>query len=315
MELKQLKYFSTTAKRNSISLAAEALYITQPALSRCIKRLEDEIGVSLFERMNSGVKLTPAGEAFMIELDQAFMHLEQGIKNARLTVARASPQITIVSGFEDFDFGIIEQIHNAFPDVQTSINTLPPSQAYRELFAGNVDFAILPYEKEHAGVIYEHLLSEEMLLSASQRHPLFGKSLVTLEELDGCTCVCNEVIFDRDSITGICEQNHIRLSLLLSSNDHQTVGRFKGLMDSSLFVPVSATMGGDPDDHREQIFPARIVPQVFHRDIYLAFFEGKSFSPAEKYFTELTRSCYRRRGQAIQSFIAQRFGENQAPKN
>lgn len=308
MELKQLQYFRAVAKQNSISQAADSLYITQPALSRCIKRLEDEIGVALLERMSNGVKLTPAGEAFLIELDQAFMHFELGLKNARLTMDQKAPRLTIVNSFEDFDFGVIEQMHKAFPDVQASIDTLPPSQAYRELLAGQADFAVIPWANERAGIVYEHLLSEEMLLSSSDRHALFGKPFITLEELDGCTCVCNEVVFDWDSIMQICDRHHITLKLLLSSNDHQTVGRFKGLMDSNMFVPISATMSREPDDRRELTYPARIVPQVFRRNVYLAYHEGKHMSSAEKYFIELLRGCYRQKGQAIQSFSVQQFG-------
>ena len=311
MELKQLQYFRAVAKQNSISLAAEALYITQPALSRCIKRLEDEIGTPLLERMNNGVKLTSAGEAFLLELDQSFTHLELGVKNARAAIAQRAPRINIVNSFEDFDFGIIEQMHNHFPDVQVSIETLPPSQAYRELMAGNADFAVIPWSDERAEIVYEHLLSEEMLLSSADKHWLFGKQFVMLEDLDGCTCVCNEVVFDWKSIMDICNQNHITLELLLSSNDHQTVGRFKGLMDSNIFVPISATMNRASNDYRKLTFPARIVPQVFRRNIYLAYHEGKHISSAEKYFIELLRGCYRQKEERIRHFLLQQFGETE----
>ena len=136
MELKQLQYFRAAAKRNSISQAAEALYITQPALSRCIRRLEEEVGTPLFTRTSNGVRLTPAGEAFLEELDQMFLHFERGLNNARLAAQQQHPLLSVVYSFEEFDNGVLEQMHNDFPDVRTSISILPPEQAYRELLAG-----------------------------------------------------------------------------------------------------------------------------------------------------------------------------------
>ena len=79
MELKQLQYFRKAAKTKSISAEAEALYITQPALSRCIKRLEEEVGASLLQRTSSGVELTAAGAALMAEWKSAASDSECGL--------------------------------------------------------------------------------------------------------------------------------------------------------------------------------------------------------------------------------------------
>lgn len=302
MELKQLQYFRAVAKQNSISRAAEALYITQPALSRCIKRLEKEVGTPLIERTSAGVKLTPAGESFLKELDQVFLHLEQGIHYARKTANMDSPKLSVVCSFEDFDYKVLELLHHDFPDVQISSDILPPDQAYRELLAGKAHFAIIPRYNNRTDIVYERLLKEEMLVSTSEGHPLHGKPIVRLSELDGCTCVCNEVAYNWDSIARTCDENHITLKLLLSGNDHQTIGRFRSLTDSILFTPISATMYRSPDDKRVMTFPSRTTPQVFYRSICLAYQEGKHFSPAEKRFVDLVRAYYRKRGQEIQAF-------------
>lgn len=64
MDLRQLRYFSAVAKHGSISIAAQAVHIAQPALTRQIQSLEDELGTRLFERTTRGVKLTDAGNQF-----------------------------------------------------------------------------------------------------------------------------------------------------------------------------------------------------------------------------------------------------------
>ena len=289
MELKQFQYFRAVAKHNSISLAAEALYITQPALSR-----------------SNGVHLTEAGAAFLQELDQAFLHVEQGLLNARTIAQQESPRISIVYSFEEFDTGVVYQLHQAFPDVQTSLDILPPDKAYRELLAGNADFAVIPRRDHRPGFAYQHLLSEEMLLSAAPGHPLHGRQYVTLSELDGQEIVCNEVAFDWDSIQKICVKNGIQLKLLASSNDHQTVGKFREITESMIFIPIGAVADHFGSGRNEEL-PARIVPQVFRRDTYVVYAENRILSPAEKYFLDLLHSHYRERHRTIHDFSERVF--------
>ncbi len=306
MELKQFQYFRAVAKHNSISLAAEALYITQPALSRCIQRLEEEVGVKLLVRQNNGVHLTEAGAAFLQELDQAFLHVEQGLLNARTIAQQESPRISIVYSFEEFDTGVVYQLHQAFPDVQTSLDILPPDKAYRELLAGNADFAVIPRRDHRPGFAYQHLLSEEMLLSAAPGHPLHGRQYVTLSELDGQEIVCNEVAFDWDSIQKICVKNGIQLKLLASSNDHQTVGKFREITESMIFIPMGALAYWEKDG-RDLVPPARVVPQVFRRDAFVVYSEAKKLSVAEKYFLELLQSAYRKKQHTIQQYALKHY--------
>ena len=65
MQLRDIEYMVTIADKQSFSQAAEALFISQPALSQSIKRLEEEIGVALFARKRKKVLLTRAGELFL----------------------------------------------------------------------------------------------------------------------------------------------------------------------------------------------------------------------------------------------------------
>ena len=67
MELRRLRYFVAVAENGSISKAAQKIFLTQPALSRQIKALEDEIGLLLFERQAHSIRLTPAGEVLLEE--------------------------------------------------------------------------------------------------------------------------------------------------------------------------------------------------------------------------------------------------------
>lgn len=304
MELKQLQYFRRAAKKKSITLAAEELYITQPAMSRCIKRLEDEIGLQLLERNQDGVVPTKAGSLFLSELDEVFTHLERGLDLARMAANQESPKLSIVYSFEDLELNLLESFHYNFPDVQTKLEILPPDQAYRELLAGKADFAIIPKPDHHHGIVCDHLLTEEVMLSAATRNPLYQRESVLLSELDGMSCICNEVSVSWREIQQICFENGIHLNLQLSSNSHEAAGRFKELMNSMMFVPVSVVFHQRPEnDTRTLTMPARIIPNVFHRSIYVAYPRDKTMSDAERQFLSMLKGYYRRKQAELSQLI------------
>ena len=76
MELMQLKYFKTVAEIGKISDAAQSLFISAPALSTSISRLEKELGIPLFDRTNNRIKLNRQGQIFLRYVNQIFSNLE-----------------------------------------------------------------------------------------------------------------------------------------------------------------------------------------------------------------------------------------------
>ena len=80
MELTQLRYFKKVAKTEHITKAAEELHITQPALSRTISRLEEQVGVRLFDRNNNKIRLNSFGYVFLKRVERAFSELDDGLK-------------------------------------------------------------------------------------------------------------------------------------------------------------------------------------------------------------------------------------------
>jgi len=83
MNISQLQYFVKTAQLEQYTKAAEALYVSQSALSSSIARLEDELGVELFERRGRNVQLTKAGSEFYTSAVKALEALEEGQQAVR----------------------------------------------------------------------------------------------------------------------------------------------------------------------------------------------------------------------------------------
>lgn len=83
MELLQLRYFLALAKEEHMSHTAEKLFISQPSLSLTIKKLEDELGVKLFDRTGRNIKLNLYGKAFLPHVEDVFSSLERGVNELK----------------------------------------------------------------------------------------------------------------------------------------------------------------------------------------------------------------------------------------
>src|SRR4026207_592567 len=83
MELRHLRYFIGVAEQENASRAALKLHVSQPALSRQVRDLEDELGFLLFERSAKSVRLTEAGHAFLTEARAVLQRAEEAVKAAR----------------------------------------------------------------------------------------------------------------------------------------------------------------------------------------------------------------------------------------
>src|SRR3974377_1236769 len=94
MELRHLRYFVAAAEEENVSRAALKLHVSQPALSRQIRDLEDELGFSLFERSAKSVRLTEAGKAFFSEARAVLQRAEQAVNHAR-AIARGGGELHV----------------------------------------------------------------------------------------------------------------------------------------------------------------------------------------------------------------------------
>ena len=191
MNLESFKTFYFAAQYGSISKASEQLYITQPAVSRAIKQLEDDMGCTLFIRTPKGVKLTQEGEVLYKYIDQAFNFISAAKKKIEDIKNLLSGEIRI--GVSDtlckhYPLPHLKRFNMAHPAIKVHVICPTTPEIISHLKAGKIDFGIInmPFHDEQlhlksimeiqdcfvAGEKYKHLSTQKQPLSEIVKHPL-----------------------------------------------------------------------------------------------------------------------------------------------
>jgi len=187
MTTDDIEYLLAVAEHRNIGRAAEALGLTQPALTRAVARIETMAGLRLFTRLPKGVEPTPAGLAFLrrvqrmrIEFDDAMKEL-QLLKQGQLGMLRVgySPSID-----EDLIIGSMRQLLVERPAAQLQFGAALMQDLMLRLQAGELDLVIGPAPlPRQPGLDETPLYTSVMHVVADRRHPLCARRAVTRAEL------------------------------------------------------------------------------------------------------------------------------------
>ncbi|MFI2205722.1 LysR substrate-binding domain-containing protein [Streptomyces sp. NPDC020192] len=181
LDLRLVRYFTVVAEHRHFGRAATALHITQPSLSRQVRRLEQVLGARLLDRTPSGTRLTEAGEAF---LPRARALLRAAAQAAAVARAAAEPhRITIGYATGVYVTPAVRELRRGFPDADVRTAHMHWQEAREALLEHRVDafVARLPFPVE--GLRVTVLYDEPRVLVVPVGHRLAGKESVTLDDI------------------------------------------------------------------------------------------------------------------------------------
>ena len=210
MNLRDLKYLVAVAEHRHFGRAAESCHVAQPTLSTQIRKLEEFLGVTLIERNNRQVLLTPVGEKIVAQASTVLRETDQLVKMAK--------QARDPFGGE-FRLGIIPtvapyllprilpMIHEQFPELEIQLLEAQTTVITRELRAGRLDALILALPADEDGVRALPLYAEPFYVALSPRHPLCGRNSITSGDLETAEVLLLEDGHClRDQALDVCKQ-------------------------------------------------------------------------------------------------------------
>jgi DNA-binding transcriptional LysR family regulator len=190
MEFHQLRYFIAAAEDLSVSKAAARLHVSQPALSRQIGVLEEEMGVLLFDRIRKRIHLTDAGRFFLPRARQLVCDAETGLQQVREQFgnARRTLRLGFLSLFlDDLVAPAVREFRQRHPRAQVSLFELPPRAQLDRLRAHELDAAILGNIDNHERNQFtiRQIARYPMAAVLPEHHALAGRKPVKLAALKG----------------------------------------------------------------------------------------------------------------------------------
>ncbi|QDU49430.1 LysR family transcriptional regulator [Gimesia panareensis] len=208
MEVDQLRYFLRVAERGNFTRAAEELKISQPALSRSIQKLEEELGQPVFERKTRSVALTEAGTLLQARAQQILALIED--TKAEISDDGRSGQIRIgaiptIAPF--FLPDLLRQFSNEFPAASIIVQEDTTDHLLKRCTQGEIDLAILALPVPAKYLEIEELFQEELLLVLPPDHPLVSKPQIRLNDIKSLPFVLlDEAHCLSDNIVSFCRQ-------------------------------------------------------------------------------------------------------------
>jgi DNA-binding transcriptional LysR family regulator len=184
VDLRHFRSFVVIAEEGNIGRAAARLFITQPALTRQLQRLESELGVTLLTRGPRGVVLTDAGTELLGKARIALDAAEQAMTIGRPAEPTGRLAVGLsVAGHRDHWYALAAAFTERYPGVDVEARSALSELLQRQVLAGELDVAIVLEPSRRSGLRYERLREDPVYAWAHPDHPLAAHDEVTVEQV------------------------------------------------------------------------------------------------------------------------------------
>jgi len=284
MELHQLQYVVEVASQKNFTRAADKINVSQSTLSQQVAKLEDELGVKLFERNSRTVDLTQIGEEFIIQAKILLDNLEKSkqIVMEYKGLIKGTLRIGVIASLGRIDYAeMMSEFYRQYPGVKFEIVQAGTYELLEKLAAKTLEvaFVVMPAPEQYRDINFRHLAYDDYVLALPRAHRLARKKSLDLAEVaaekfifhpaaDRMFSICMDACIKAGFHPNIvCESNHSPTCLSLISAG-MGIGFFPG------------------EKLKETPFPIAIVPlkQPLKKEIVLAFGKEATFSPVAAKF-------------------------------
>lgn len=262
MERAQLECFLAIADLQSFTKAAEALHVSQPAVTHRIQALEDQLGVKLISRTNKSVSLTAEGELFLPYVKEAWSILEQGARKLRES-QKGAQEAVLFRFCEDELYSVlpklVSHLDKARPEIPVHFIRGNPESNVRAVSEGKADVAFMIEgwfdEEATSGLSFTHLFDDPFCIAMRADHPLAGQTSISIEHLRDQ----NVIVFDDPGYPN----NQKALTAYLDEHPGAFAVQHVRHMDEALFQIVSSSsvaavpLHTFPNDRRTIVTPLK----------------------------------------------------------
>jgi DNA-binding transcriptional LysR family regulator len=192
--LRQLQTFEAVARLGSFSRAAEEIHITQPAVSKQLRQLQEEVGLPLLDQTGRQICLTEAGHALLTTCSdwlESWSRFEQSIADLK-GVKRGRLRIAVVTTAKYFMPRVLGPFCGTYPGIDVAIEVINRDRLLDRLGRNADDLYVMGLPPEDWEIESQPLIGNNLVVVAGADHPLVGRRRIPLEELAGETFIARE---------------------------------------------------------------------------------------------------------------------------
>ncbi|WP_433945716.1 LysR family transcriptional regulator [Paenibacillus sp. SN-8-1] len=282
MELLQLQYFLTVARLEHVTEAARSLHVTQSSLSKTIQRLEDDLGVPLFDRIGRKLRLNEFGNSFLRRAERALFELEQGKQEIN---DLSSPEhgtlklaVTTASSLPN----ILREFRKKRPNLQFHVQMLNMQEMITLLHRGEVDFCLSSPSIYGDDINTQVVCIDPVLVAVPKGHPLAERDSISLLELrDEWFVGVKKGYGARDLVDSICESAGFTPKYVYEGDEP---ARLSSLVEAQIgiaFIPSTAK------NSNEHIHYLKVEDHDLVREIALLSHKSRYISRAALEFRDV----------------------------
>jgi DNA-binding transcriptional LysR family regulator len=295
VETRLLRQFTAVAEELNFHRAAERLHMAQPPLSQAIRKLEDTLGLSLFERSNRSVALTPAGAAFLGSARRVLAQLDEGIREAQAVASGKAGRLAIgfVGTAHDLLPTALRRFRAEYPGIEIILREATTGEQLATITSGEADIGLM----RHPGIMVaqlasECLLREPILAALPDDHPLAGQANILLAALAGDDFIGTPRqlgVGFHDQIIGLCRLAGFSPRIIQEARQMQTIaslvasGLGVALIPASLALMPRAGVAFRP-------IAVEAPPEMRHVEL-IAAWDATRGSPARDNFLAVLRQA------------------------
>lgn len=299
MNLNQLKIFYLSAKLGSLSAAARALYITQPAVTKGIQRLQEYYEIKFINHFGKKLALTDAGDA-LYEIAEKIFELEKNAEESIRDFQQRKKGHIRIHASESFGAyylpSIIDPFSKSNPNIRISINILPNEQVVENVAGLNNDLGFISYPIEHKKVLIREILEDRLVIIVPPDHAFARKKYLAPRDLNGQ----NMIIHEKGStpqrvIDEFIKKNKISIFIPMELSSNRAVK--KAVEDGTGIALISRNVASEEIQMGRLIaipLSGRVIKRKFylvhHKDKYISESLGRLIEIVDKWAAEYTKS-------------------------
>lgn len=217
LDLEELEQFIAFKKYGTLSKVAETFNISQPSITRNMKKIEEDFGVTLFERGKNHISLNETGELAVECAEKVLQEAENAISKVQ-NFDKRQRTIVIESCAPAPLWSLLPELGKKYPDKTFSSATCDIEQIIRDVREGNCDLGVLPYEYKEKNLQCIPYIEENLAVCVRTDHELAGYEEVSFEQINGFNCLVREEI---GFWSGLCKEKMPASRFLVQTDEFE----------------------------------------------------------------------------------------------